>query len=440
MTKRNSELLRLEPLSKEIVTDELSNDLVEDDFSWLFEENASLFEQLTSLLEFDFSDQECVLLDGAVLPQSNETFQQTIKKQLLDRMNGKNVSHRNKAVNALTTANKGGCTPYDRLIKIGFTLRHIISVFRPKGGSNNLLALINLLTPVKDAQPNPEGRILTPLDSLIATGFTPEQVIKVLSNKGGSHNLAALITLLKPVKDAQPNPEGRILTPLDSLIATGFTPEQVIKVLGNIGGSHNLQALISLVHSCKNTLSKHSDFIRVIAIFSACPSSSHRINFIKNILVNPQLRSCLTKRPNLLENLCLKLKGKNQKTLKTITIATEEGLLAFCRENTNLPKRLNITAGRKRKAHTQPDVAPPPKITIINNMTELRTPEAGLYSALDLIPPTPPLGQDNRCQTNNPHAFFSTATPRPLIRNLEALRPPEARPCSVLENLCVAKP
>ena len=76
------------------------------------------------------------------------------------------------------------------------------------------------------------------LKRLEGFGFTAEQLVRVLSNSGGSKNLEALVVLLEGDEEQ---------SKLKRLEGFGFTAKQLIKVLSNIGGSKNLEALVVLL-------------------------------------------------------------------------------------------------------------------------------------------------------------------------------------------------
>ncbi|MDP3269670.1 MAG: hypothetical protein Q8M40_11590, partial [Legionella sp.] len=146
---------------------------------------------------------------------------------------------------------KGGVllTPWHQLTQAGFSAADLIGVVSHEGGSKNLQALCALLAPLVDASvawQYADGVLLTPLHQLMQAGFSTADLIGVLSHNGGSKNLQALCDLLTPVIDASGSPEV-LLTRLHQLTQAGFSAADLIGVVSHDGGSKNLHALCDLL-------------------------------------------------------------------------------------------------------------------------------------------------------------------------------------------------
>src|SRR5436305_1936771 len=135
------------------------------------------------------------------------------------------------------------------LQKAGFTPEHLVSVLANGGGSKNLEALQALLQVLPDETGQGllvgmDGIPPTSLSLLQKAGFTPEHLVSVLANNGGSKNLAALQALLQVLPDVTGQGllvgmDGKPWTSLFLFQKAGFTPEHLVRVLANNGGSKN---------------------------------------------------------------------------------------------------------------------------------------------------------------------------------------------------------
>src|SRR5437763_1623582 len=148
-------------------------------------------------------------------------------------------------------------TSLSLLQQAGFTPEQLVRVLANNGGSKNLEALQALLQVLPDETGQEflvgmDGIPQTSLSLLQKAGFTPEHLVRVLANHGGSKNLAALQALLQILLDETGQEflveiDGIPQTSLSLLQKAGFTPEQLVRVLANIGGSKNLAALQALL-------------------------------------------------------------------------------------------------------------------------------------------------------------------------------------------------
>src|SRR5436305_391361 len=95
-----------------------------------------------------------------------------------------------------------------------------------------------------------KNQVVPDKKELLCYEFNKEQIIKI--TKSGSKNLEALQALLQPLPHAtgqglSVRRDGKPYTYLSILQEAGFTPEHLVSVLANDGGSKNLAALQALL-------------------------------------------------------------------------------------------------------------------------------------------------------------------------------------------------
>ena len=199
-------------------------------------------------------------------------------------------------------------TQLKQIIDAGFKPESIVSVLSNNGGSKNLAALQQLLHPVlgQNGQPIADQyrQPITQLKQIIDAGFKPESIVSVLSHGGGSKNLAALQQLLEIGTDASGMPmfDGDLspITQLKQIIDAGFKPESIVSVLSHGGGSKNLAALQQLLHP---VLGQNGQPITKTAILKGLGIGSDNII---NILSKPSGSNAINQLYDTLqENYCL---------------------------------------------------------------------------------------------------------------------------------------
>jgi|GEM_PF-4393542 len=151
----------------------------------------------------------------------------------------------------LVDENDISITRLERLKKAGFSVTDLISILSYNGGSINLAALENLLRYQYDATgkflQDETGRYITWLEHLNKMGFTHADLVRVLSNIGGSKNLAVLQSLLQAAVNANLNEDGSAITSFQQFTEAGFSIEQLVCVLSYGGGSKGIGMLQDLL-------------------------------------------------------------------------------------------------------------------------------------------------------------------------------------------------
>ena len=205
----------------------------------LLDDNGHPITQLTQIIQADFTPETIV----SVLSHGGGSKNLAALKGLLT------VACDTRGFKLLDD-NGHPITQLAQIIQAGFTPEAIVSVLSHDGGSKNLAALKELFTTSGIELLDDNGHPITQLAQIIQAGFTPKAIVSVLSNNGGSKNLAALKGLLTVACDIRGlellDGDWNLITQLAQIIQAGFTPEAIVSVLSHDGGSKNLAALKEL--------------------------------------------------------------------------------------------------------------------------------------------------------------------------------------------------
>jgi hypothetical protein len=125
----------------------------------------------------------------------------------------------------------------------------------------------------------------TRLGVLNSLGIRAEELVKILGTRGGSHNLAALLALIPEGVD--PSSDEFNKTRLGVLNSLGIRAEELVKILGTDGGSHNLKALLDSLDVYQDLLSEEkASFFQLVLR----PGASFRIGLaVKLVQEKPGL-------------------------------------------------------------------------------------------------------------------------------------------------------
>ena len=138
-------------------------------------------------------------------------------------------------------------SPYDRFKQYGFSISDVIRLLLPKGGANNLTALLNLLPGEGFDNESSEDFKKSEWARLKALGIDAKMIVKILANQGGSKNMEAFLKMLPHEGFDDELSEGFKKSGWGRLNALRIDKDMLVDIVGHGGGSLNLAALLKLL-------------------------------------------------------------------------------------------------------------------------------------------------------------------------------------------------
>lgn len=210
-------------------------------------------------------------------------------------------------------------TQLSALIKKGFSSPLLLRILEQQGGATNFTALLTLFTPIRGANselvPGPNNQPATRLDLLSEVGFSVGMITSFLSQSGGSINLDSLWSLFMPLKNSLGelllDAQHQVRIPFHELVPVGFDPAKIAQIVSQKGGSHNLNALVAMVSKNKeiaNFIQNYPNASTIIADLGSRGSRFASIEFLHSILINKEFRNYILTN-DALEKLCHKIQS-----------------------------------------------------------------------------------------------------------------------------------